>query len=266
MLKTLHLVGDSQDWEALWTSRPVCFSLHHMGTSLPEAPPIEPTPQVSPFSPAWALRLRRQVESREITQSLASRTLNSSPSWNVAESSCPSAWGFSLRTVLLLMCHPPGPLASPSVALHGQPRPQMCAQRTGTTGWCLGPWGSPTPRVSHDSSWSGTLQRRTQSCLGSARGVGSGANQKLGKLIWAFLLGRGQRTSSDLCVPWPTAHGYAGGVSGANLQPVHHSQSCTFCCGLSPPGRDAISNSHQGTIWASSRHGSLNDGPVPHPP
>lgn len=161
------------------------------------------------------------------------------PSWPPGKSQCGAAWSAQA--------------------------PNVCTERTGTTGWCLGPWGSPTPRVSHDSRWRGTLQRRTQSCLGSARGVGSGADQKLGKLIWAFLLGRGQRTRLDLCVPWPTAHGYAGGVSGANLQPVHHSQSCTFCCGLSPPGRDTVSNSHQGTIWASSSHGSLIDGPIPLP-
>lgn len=145
MLKTLQLVGDSQDWEALWTSRPVCFSLHHMGTSLPAAPPIEPTPQVSPLSPDWALRLRRHVESSEITQSLVSRTLNSSPSWNVEESSCPSAWGFSLRTVLLLTCHPPGPLGSPSVALHGQHRHQMCAQKE--LALRAGAWGRGAPQL-----------------------------------------------------------------------------------------------------------------------
>lgn len=65
-------------------------------------------------------------------------------------------------------------------------------------------------KVSHDSRWRGTLQR-TQSCSGAARRVGSDANQKLGKMFWAFLLGRGQKKFSGLRVPWAAAHGRARG-------------------------------------------------------
>lgn len=69
----------------------------------------------------------------------------------------------------------------------------MCAQKElalGAGAWA--PVGLPNSRVlskvSHDSRWRGALQRRTQSYLGSTGGVGSEANQKLGKMMWAFLL------------------------------------------------------------------------------
>ena len=56
-------------------------------------------------------------------------------------------------------------------------------------------WGSPPTQLHSqgspgqaDSRWRGALQRRTQPCLGAAGGAGSGANQKLGKMIWMFSL------------------------------------------------------------------------------
>lgn len=131
----------------------VCLSLHHMGTSLSAAPPVKPTPQVSALSPVWALRLRRHVESSQITQSLASQTL-SSHSWNVEESSWPSAWGLSLQTTLflprlLLTRHPHGPLGSPSVVLMVSTGLKCVHRKSWHYGLVPGPqWGSPTPRFS----------------------------------------------------------------------------------------------------------------------
>lgn len=93
--------------------------------------------------------------------------------------------------------------------------------------------------------------------------MGSGANQKLGKMIWAFLSGRGQRKHSGPgwplgCSSWLSRRMPDPGASGAKLQTAHHSQSCTFEYGLSTPGKGTVSSSHQGTIWTSSSHGALN--------
>lgn len=67
LLKATQLADDGRNWEALWTGRPAWFSLHTVGD-----PPAEATPQVSPLLPVWALRLRRPVESHQVTQSLVS--------------------------------------------------------------------------------------------------------------------------------------------------------------------------------------------------
>lgn len=130
-----------------------------------------------------------------------------------------------------------------------------------------GPVGLPNlqfhSKGSHASKWRGALQRSFQSCWGNTGGVGSGVNQKLGKMIWSFLSGRGQRKHSGPEWPlgsssWLSRRAPDPGASGAKLQVVRHSQSCTFEYGLSPPGKGTVSNSHQGTIWTSSSHGALN--------
>lgn len=151
--------------EAMRTARPA-VSLHPVGTSLSATPPAEATPQGSPLSPAWSLRLRRPMESSQIAQSLVSLGLTL---LIVGMSRGPAAPlpgdvhagpRSSFRPRLPPTCHPRGPLESPSVTLHGQHRPQMCTWKELTL-WA-GAWGRVGPprpqfhsKVSHDSDGEG---------------------------------------------------------------------------------------------------------------
>lgn len=129
------------------------------GNQLVSDPPAEAIPQVSPLSPVWALRLRRPVESHQITQSLVSLGLTLltagmlspadplpgdfhsepwssfrprlQPAWSTGKSPCGTTWSAQA--------------------------PNVCTERTDTVGWCLGPVGLPNPPF-HDSDGEGPVE------------------------------------------------------------------------------------------------------------
>lgn len=92
------------------------------------------------------------MESHQLTQSLVSLGLTLLTAGMLSPAD-PLPGGFHsepwspFRPRLQPKCHPHGLLGSPRVALPGQHRPQMCAQKERTL-WAgaWAPWGSPTPR------------------------------------------------------------------------------------------------------------------------
>lgn len=112
------------------------------------------------------------MESHQLTQSFVSLGLTLltagmlSPADHLPEDFDSEPWS-SFRPRLQPKCHPHGLLGSPRVALPGQHRPQMCAQKERTL------WAG------HFMTQMERALQGTRSCLGCR---GSGADQKRGQM------------------------------------------------------------------------------------
>lgn len=114
------------------------------------------------------------MESRQITQSLASQGLNSSRDGNAEEVQLALCLGVFTRAVLFLAAQtatympPPRPAGkSQGGAAWPAQAPNVCTERAKTVGWCLGPCGAPYPQFHSkaspdcrraESSWRGAYR------------------------------------------------------------------------------------------------------------
>jgi len=194
-----------------------------------EATPPQPS---VPTLAVCALRLRQPMESDRITQPFSSRDFTilmvgklRKPSWPLPVGFHPAPC-FSHLPRPISLGHPHGPLEGTSAELWGQ-------HRANTVDWCLGPGGAPSSPISlqfhspvspgsrqADSRWRGALHRRTGSWLGGCQWSGVWSQpEALKEDLGLSLRKRPKETLACAAL---------AGASGAELQPVRHSQSCAF--------------------------------------